>query len=101
MTKFFQNWKRGVEAYRVPTVVREYFLEKCHVDVTSPQSLERALDLGHALAQARKRADDLQTLSYLTWRNTAPITEQFGDNTGYMSVREANILANSRPDGWR
>jgi len=60
------------------------------------------LDLSYALNQANKRADDHLALGYINIRNMQPILEAFDDDgTGFVSIKEANQLATSRPKGWR
>jgi hypothetical protein len=51
---------------------------------------------------ANKKADDLQALEYLNMRNIQPILEAFDDDgSGFVTIREVNQLANTKPRGWR
>ena len=49
-----------------------------------------------------KRQDDRWALAYINAAYVQPILEAVDDDgTGFVSVKEVNTFAGSRPDGWR
>ena|ERR1700722_2246886 len=95
-----QGWKGSVKARRFVLALQDYFIEKYHASETLPDSVTP--DLKRALSQANKRADDHWALASINVHNMQPILEAFDDDgTGFVSIKEANQLAESRPHGWR
>ncbi|KAJ7090797.1 hypothetical protein B0H15DRAFT_836939 [Mycena belliarum] len=110
-----QGWKSSVKARHFVLALNDYYTEKfSDIDIAFAESrigsiagsapaspvLSPVLPNGGYAADA-KVEDDRWALSYINVAHLQPILEAVDDDgTGFVSIKEANIFAVSRPAGW-
>jgi hypothetical protein len=102
-----QGWKGSVKARDFVFALHEHFVEEIQKTdplqafITSAASqTSEAFQIARKIAN--KKANDLQVLQYINMRNIQPILEAFDDDgSGFVTIREVNQFATTKPRHWR
>jgi hypothetical protein len=102
-----QGWKSTVKGRQFILALHDYFLEKATIETEN-----RTSDVGTSASNVEVvdeadshdvgESSDKWAIAHINPLKIQPLLEAFDDDgTGYVSLKEANDFAESRPAGWR
>jgi hypothetical protein len=103
-----KDWKGSVKARHFVLALQEFYAEKLTtqdtttlpISPTEPMSAVSTVSIDLPLGVLFK--DDQWALKYIDVSRVQPILKAIDDDgTGFISIKEVNTFASSKPDGWR